>query len=91
MSFQSAVNVLHSVEVFAEIKKKNPLLAAQHKKAQLAGAKKHQYWIIHDWRRIIFPDEAKINTLPQKIVHFEPPSTHFVLNLLRIISNQYSA
>ncbi|KAG1029467.1 hypothetical protein G6F43_014008 [Rhizopus delemar] len=30
-------------------------------------------------------------TLPQKIVHFEPPFTHFVLNLLRIIPNQHSA
>ncbi|EIE78125.1 hypothetical protein RO3G_02829 [Rhizopus delemar RA 99-880] len=30
-------------------------------------------------------------TLPQKIVHFEPPFTHFVLNLLRIIPNQRSA
>ncbi|KAG1571211.1 hypothetical protein G6F48_013498 [Rhizopus delemar] len=61
MSFQSAVNVLHSVEIFVEIKKKKPLLAAQHKKARLAGAKKHQYWTIHDWRRIIFSNEAKIN------------------------------
>ncbi|KAG1478124.1 hypothetical protein G6F47_013359 [Rhizopus delemar] len=61
MSFQSAVNVLHSVEIFVEIKKKKPLLAAQHKKARLAGAKKHQYWTIHDWRRVIFSDETKIN------------------------------
>ncbi|KAG1040272.1 hypothetical protein G6F43_012318 [Rhizopus delemar] len=29
-------------------------------------------------------------TLPQKIVHFKPPFTYFVLNLLRIISNQHS-
>ncbi|EIE85806.1 hypothetical protein RO3G_10516 [Rhizopus delemar RA 99-880] len=36
MSYQSAINVLHSVEIFAEIKKKKPLLTAQHKKARLA-------------------------------------------------------
>ncbi|KAG1606138.1 hypothetical protein G6F46_013133 [Rhizopus delemar] len=61
MSYQSAINVLHSVEIFAEIKKKKPLLTAQHKKARLAWAKKHQYWTIHDWRRVIFSDETKIN------------------------------
>ncbi|EIE87813.1 hypothetical protein RO3G_12524 [Rhizopus delemar RA 99-880] len=36
-------------------------------------------------------NEVLLNTLPQKIVHFEPPFTHFVLNLLRIIPNQRSA
>ncbi|KAG1609062.1 hypothetical protein G6F44_013669 [Rhizopus delemar] len=61
MSYQCAINVLHSVEIFAEIKKKKLLLTAQHKKARLAWAKKHQYWTIHDWRRVIFSDETKIN------------------------------
>ncbi|KAG1440581.1 hypothetical protein G6F55_013458 [Rhizopus delemar] len=61
MSYQCAINVLHSVEIFAEIKKKKPLLTAQHKKARLAWAKKHQYWTIHDWRCVIFSDETKIN------------------------------
>ncbi|KAG1439945.1 hypothetical protein G6F55_013618 [Rhizopus delemar] len=37
------------------------LLTAEHKKARLAWAKKHQCWTIHHWRRIIFSDEAKIN------------------------------
>ncbi|KAG1486619.1 hypothetical protein G6F46_014539 [Rhizopus delemar] len=40
MSYQSAINALHSVEIFTEIKKKKPLLTAQHKKARLAWAKK---------------------------------------------------
>ncbi|KAG0904918.1 hypothetical protein G6F60_012466 [Rhizopus arrhizus] len=44
MSYQSAINVLHSVEVYAEIKKRKPLLTKKHKKARLAWAKKHQYW-----------------------------------------------
>ncbi|KAG1487435.1 hypothetical protein G6F54_012660 [Rhizopus delemar] len=26
-----------------------------------SATKKHQYWTIHDWRRVIFSDEAKIN------------------------------
>ncbi|KAG0817897.1 hypothetical protein G6F19_012747 [Rhizopus arrhizus] len=43
MSYQSAINVLHSVEIYAEIKKKKPLLTEKHKKARLAWAKKHQY------------------------------------------------
>ncbi|KAG1142504.1 hypothetical protein G6F37_012625 [Rhizopus arrhizus] len=33
MSYQSAINVLHSVEIYAEIKKKKPLLTEKHKKA----------------------------------------------------------
>ncbi|KAG0846550.1 hypothetical protein G6F17_013345 [Rhizopus arrhizus] len=44
MSYQSAINVLHAVEIYAEIKKKKPLLTEKHKKARLAWAKKHQYW-----------------------------------------------
>ncbi|KAG1318814.1 hypothetical protein G6F62_012155 [Rhizopus arrhizus] len=44
MSYQSAINVLHSVEIYAEIKKRKPLLTKKHKKARLAWAKKHQYW-----------------------------------------------
>ncbi|EIE81728.1 hypothetical protein G6F49_013340 [Rhizopus delemar] len=61
MSYQSAINVLHSVEIYAEIKKKKPLLTEKHKKARLTWAKKHQYWTVHDWRRVIFSDETKIN------------------------------
>ncbi|KAG1035742.1 hypothetical protein G6F43_013177 [Rhizopus delemar] len=61
MSYQSAINVLHSVEIYAEIKKKKPLLTEKHKKARSAWAKKHQYWTVHDWRRVIFSDETKIN------------------------------
>ncbi|KAG0894965.1 hypothetical protein G6F33_013706 [Rhizopus arrhizus] len=61
MSYQSAINVLHAVEIYAEIKKKKPLLTEKHKKARLAWAKKHQYWTVHDWRRVIFSGETKIN------------------------------
>ncbi|KAG1534514.1 hypothetical protein G6F50_012625 [Rhizopus delemar] len=61
MSYQSAINILHSVVIYAEIKKKKPLLTEKHKKARLAWAKKHQYWTVHDWRRVIFSDETKIN------------------------------
>ncbi|KAG1612972.1 hypothetical protein G6F44_013367 [Rhizopus delemar] len=61
MSYQSAINVLHSVEIYAEIKKKKPLLTEKHKKARLAWAKKHQYWTVHDWRRVISSGETKIN------------------------------
>ncbi|KAG1361756.1 hypothetical protein G6F61_014131 [Rhizopus arrhizus] len=52
MSYQSAINVLHAVEIYAEIKKMKPLLTEKHKKARLAWAKKHQYWAVHDWRRV---------------------------------------
>ncbi|KAG1274487.1 hypothetical protein G6F66_012964 [Rhizopus arrhizus] len=56
MSYQLAINVLHAVEIYAEIKKKKPLLTEKHKKARLAWAKKHQYWTVHDWRRVIFSE-----------------------------------
>ncbi|KAG1491354.1 hypothetical protein G6F47_010976 [Rhizopus delemar] len=61
MSCQSAINVLHSVEIYAETKKKKSLLTEKHKKARLAWSKKHQYSTVHDWRRVIFSDETKIN------------------------------
>ncbi|KAG1490535.1 hypothetical protein G6F52_013598 [Rhizopus delemar] len=61
ISYQSAINVLHSVEIYAEIKKKKPLLTEKHKKARLAWSKKHQYWTVHDWRRAVFSGETKIN------------------------------
>ncbi|KAG1370722.1 hypothetical protein G6F61_011797 [Rhizopus arrhizus] len=47
MSYQSAINVLHAVEIYAEIKKKKPLLTEKRKKARLAWAKKHQCWTPH--------------------------------------------
>ncbi|KAG1137666.1 hypothetical protein G6F37_011064 [Rhizopus arrhizus] len=59
MSYQSAINVLHSVEIYAEIKKKKPLLTEKHKKTRLAWVKKHQCWTAHDWHRMIFSDETK--------------------------------
>jgi hypothetical protein len=62
LPYQSAINVLHSVEIYAEIKKKKPLLTEKHKKARLAWAKKHQCWTVHGWRRVIFSDETKIIT-----------------------------
>ncbi|EIE89844.1 hypothetical protein RO3G_14555 [Rhizopus delemar RA 99-880] len=40
-------NILHSVEIYAETKKKKPLLTEKHKKARSAWAKKHQYWTPH--------------------------------------------
>ncbi|KAG1606115.1 hypothetical protein G6F46_013229 [Rhizopus delemar] len=61
MSYQSAINILHSVVIYAEIKKKKPLLTEKHKKARLAWSKKHQYWTVHDWRRAVFSGETKIN------------------------------
>jgi hypothetical protein len=39
MSYQSAINVLHSVEIYAEIKKKKPLLTEKHKRLDWHGPK----------------------------------------------------
>ncbi|KAG1142792.1 hypothetical protein G6F37_012577 [Rhizopus arrhizus] len=69
MAYQSAINVLHSVEIYAEIKKKKPLLTEKHKKARLAWAKKHQYLTVHDWRRVIFSDETKLHHIDVTVKH----------------------
>ncbi|KAG1531787.1 hypothetical protein G6F51_013384 [Rhizopus arrhizus] len=61
ISYKTAINVLKSMNFFAAIKVKKPLLTAKYMKRRLAWAKKHQNWTTNDWRRVVFSDETKVN------------------------------
>lgn len=54
---------LRSLGYVSRIKKKRPLLTAQHKKRRLAFAKAHRTWTVDDWKMVIFSDETKFNLL----------------------------
>lgn len=43
--------------------KPKPLLTARHRKARLQWARDKRDWTSHDWRRVIWSDETKINRL----------------------------
>jgi len=42
-------------------KKKKPLLSQKHRKDRLAFGKRHEYWTVEDWKRVIWSDKTKIN------------------------------
>ncbi|KAG0973332.1 hypothetical protein G6F28_013103 [Rhizopus arrhizus] len=61
ISYQSAINVLKSMEFHSSIKKKKPFLTKAHMQHRLEWAKKHQDWTVEEWRKVVFSDETKIN------------------------------
>jgi hypothetical protein len=61
ISYRGAINMLNSMNFFAAIKVKKPLLSSKHRKQRLAWARKYKNWTSDDWRRVIFSDETKIN------------------------------
>ena len=44
-------------------KQKEALLTAGYKKARLDFAETHKYWILNDWKRVIWSDETKVDIL----------------------------
>ena len=52
---------LHEVGLGSLEKRKKLLLAAKNVRCMLEFAQRHQDWTIHDWYRMIFSDEPKIN------------------------------
>ena len=44
-------------------KQKKALITAGYKKARLDFTKTHKYWILNDWKRVIWSDEAKVDIL----------------------------
>ena len=44
-------------------KQKEALLTAGYKKARLHFAETHKYWILNDWKRMIWSDETKVDIL----------------------------
>ena len=52
---------LHKENFSVYKKVKKPLLLARHRKARVDWCKAHQEWTKHDWMRVIWSDETKIN------------------------------
>ncbi len=61
LSYKTAINVLKSMNFFASIKKKKPMISNTNKQKRYKWAKKYQHWTIDDWKRVVFSDESKIN------------------------------
>jgi DDE superfamily endonuclease len=47
----------------AVVKRKHPLLKAQHRKDCLKFACYHANWTVEDWKRVLWSDETKINRI----------------------------
>lgn len=58
---QSTENLMRSIGFFSAIKKKKPFLKKKNIEARLKWAKRHQFWTVEDWKRVIFSDETKVN------------------------------
>lgn len=63
LSVSTIKRILKSQGLNGRIKVKKPKLTARHKKLRLAFAKKYKHWKEHDWRKVIFSDETKINRM----------------------------
>jgi transposase len=60
---QTVRNSLKEAGLKAVVKKKKPLLFPRHIRQRLTFARKYQHWTEHDWFRVVFSDETKINRL----------------------------
>ena len=49
-------------------KQKKSLLTAKNVHCKLEFAQHHQDWTIHDWQRVIFSDETKIDRFNMMVV-----------------------
>lgn len=63
VSARTVGRTLQEAGMGAEKKKKKPALSHANIKARLNFAKRHKYWTIDDWKRVIWSDETKINRL----------------------------
>ena len=61
LSYMSVCRTLKSMGFHAKIKQKKPLLSKKHMAARYKWAKEHEHWTVHDWKRVVFSDETKIN------------------------------
>lgn len=53
--------VLKRAGLSSRVKQRKPKLTQKHIKDRLDFAKRHQYWTLSDWERVVFSDESKIN------------------------------
>ena len=61
ISPETVRNVLREANFNSKRKPKALPLNAQRKKARLQFARKYKDWTVHDWQRVIYSDETKIN------------------------------
>jgi len=47
----------------AVVKKKKPLLSQKHRKERMDFSIRHKDWTMEDWKRAVWSDETKINSL----------------------------
>jgi transposase len=58
---QTIRNVLKSCGLQAKHKIKKPSISVKNQKKRLEFAKKYRHWTVHDWNRILWSDETKVN------------------------------
>ncbi|CEG67185.1 hypothetical protein RMATCC62417_03651 [Rhizopus microsporus] len=61
LTYFTTLNALKTMVFKARTKKKVPFLSKEHREERLNWALAHRSWTIHDWRKVIFSDESKIN------------------------------
>ena len=54
-------NALKEAGLKGSVKYKKPFLSARHMKARFEFATKYKHWTVHDWRRVVWSDETKVN------------------------------
>jgi thermostable 8-oxoguanine DNA glycosylase len=61
LSAQAIRDALKRNGMRSRIRRKKPLLNANHKQKRLQFARKTKNWSVRDWERVIWSDETKFN------------------------------
>ncbi len=63
VSAQTIRNLLKDGNFESDVKPSSVPLTSERKKERLQFAKTYRNWTVHDWRRVVFSDETKVNRL----------------------------
>lgn len=63
LNIQTVRRALRKDDMVAVVKRKRPMLTAQHRKRRLHFAEAHLQWTEDDWKRVVWSDETKINRI----------------------------
>ena len=61
VSTNTLKHTFHEASLRSLRKQKKSLLTAKNMHSMLEFAERHKDWSVHDWNRVIFSDETKIN------------------------------